>query len=160
MSAPELPDIDNLDYFQLFGVERDAGVDEVRTAFHNIARRFHPDLYVQKSTKERLAAARVYRRATEAYRVLLDPQRRRVYMLELEQGRLRLAPSASLPPRPMHRAGSINPLAAKHINEARIAMQRGDYATASRQLKSAKIFDPKNEELLALMKEVEQKLVP
>lgn len=158
MSEASLPDIDKLDYFDLFGIDREAGADEVRTAFHDFARRYHPDLYVQHPAKERLAAARVYRRATEAYRVLLDPQRRAVYLKELEQGRLRLAPSASLPPRPMNQGTSSNPLAAKHMNEARIAMQRGDYATALRQLKSAKVFDAKNEHLLSMFAEVEAKL--
>ncbi len=158
MSSPELPDIDKITYFELFDVDQDAGIDDIRSAFHDFARRYHPDLYVSGPVKERLAAARVYRRATEAYRVLLDPQKRAVYLRELEQGRNRLSPGASLPPTPMAASGSSNPLAAKHINEARIAMQRGDFSTAFRQLKSAKIFDPKNEMLASMLEEVQEKL--
>ena len=60
------------DYYDVLGVSPDAGADEIRRAYRQLARRYHPDI----SGDERGAA---YLEVSRAYEVLNDPGRRRSY---------------------------------------------------------------------------------
>src|ERR671924_2330411 len=61
------------DYYDVLGVPREAGDDEIRRAYRRLAQRHHPD--VEKSDG---AEAR-FKELNEAYRVLSDRQRRSAY---------------------------------------------------------------------------------
>src|SRR6516162_3399707 len=61
------------DYYEVLGVQRNANEDEVKKAFRRLARQFHPDV-----NKEKGAEAR-FKEINEAYEVLGDPQKRRIY---------------------------------------------------------------------------------
>jgi molecular chaperone DnaJ len=60
------------DYYEVLGVPSDAGAEEIRRAYRQLARRYHPDI----SGDERGSA---FVEAARAYEVLNDPQRRRRY---------------------------------------------------------------------------------
>ena len=60
------------DYYDVLGVSPDAGADEIRRAYRQLARRYHPDI----SGDDRGA---VYLEVSRAYEVLKDPARRRSY---------------------------------------------------------------------------------
>lgn len=64
---------DRRDYYEVLGVSRDAGADEIRNAYRRLARQYHPDV---NNTPE---AAERFKEANEAYQVLSDPQRRQQY---------------------------------------------------------------------------------
>jgi len=61
------------DYYDVLGVKRKASADEVKSAYRKLARKYHPD--VNKSA----GAAEKFREATEAYDVLSDAEKRKMY---------------------------------------------------------------------------------
>lgn len=63
-----------MDYYDVLGVPRDAGQDEIKKAFRRLARETHPDA----NPGDPEAEAR-FRAAAEAYEVLSDPDRRSRY---------------------------------------------------------------------------------
>ena len=60
------------DYYDVLGVAPDAGAEEIKRAYRQLARRYHPDI----SGEERGAA---FLELSRAYDVLRDPARRRAY---------------------------------------------------------------------------------
>lgn len=63
-----------MDLYAVLGVRRGARESEIRRAYRRLARKYHPDV----NPGDRAAEAR-YRQITQAYEVLLDPDRRRRY---------------------------------------------------------------------------------
>lgn len=61
------------DYYEVLGVDRDAGADELQRAFRTLARRHHPDISKAPDAEER------FKEINEAYHVLSDPETRRRY---------------------------------------------------------------------------------
>lgn len=82
--------LDRLDYYRILGVERTAGVSDIRKAFYGIAAKFHPDRNRSAEKTVQKAIYDIFKRLNEAYRVLCDPDHRRLYDEQLAQGKTRL----------------------------------------------------------------------
>jgi molecular chaperone DnaJ len=66
--------MDKRDYYEVLGVSKQAGEEDVKKAYRKLALKYHPDR--NPGDKE---AEEHFKEAAEAYEVLRDPQKRRVY---------------------------------------------------------------------------------
>ena len=62
------------DYYELLGIVRSAGEDEVKKAYRKLALQYHPD----RNPGDKQAEER-FKEVSEAYQVLSDPQKRAQY---------------------------------------------------------------------------------
>ena len=92
--------LDQLDYYTLLGVARDADVDAIKRAFRTFARRYHPDKFVGQAEEKIERATRIYRRGSEAVQTLTDLDARRAYDAGLAKGELRLRSEPRKQPAP------------------------------------------------------------
>ncbi len=89
--------LDSMDHFTVLGVKPGAPASEVKTAYYNASRRFHPDRYFGKNLGSfRARMERIFRRLTDAHNVLTQPDKREAY-LRAHPG---LAPAAAAPTPP------------------------------------------------------------
>jgi molecular chaperone DnaJ len=63
------------DYYKTLGVPRDAPKDEIKRAYRRLAKKYHPDL----NKDDPKAAEEQFKRVSEAYEVLADDEKRRIY---------------------------------------------------------------------------------
>ncbi|MGZ8846341.1 MAG: molecular chaperone DnaJ [Pyrinomonadaceae bacterium] len=62
------------DFYKILGVKRDAKPEEIKKAYRRLARKYHPDVNPgDKSAEER------FKQMSEAFDVLSDPKKRKVY---------------------------------------------------------------------------------
>lgn len=61
------------DYYTLLGITRNSEEDEIRKAYRNLARKYHPDVNKETDAQER------FKEINEAYEVLKDPEKRKRY---------------------------------------------------------------------------------
>jgi curved DNA-binding protein CbpA len=66
--------LDKVSHYELLGVQPGAGADALRRAYQGFAANFHPDAHAHRTPEERTSVNTIFKRGTEAYRVLADPQ--------------------------------------------------------------------------------------
>jgi len=147
--------IEELDYYQLLHLERDAGPGEVKRAYHASSRSFHPDANRHLEGDLREASRSIAKRITEAYTVLRDPRRRQAYDRRLggEDGpvRMRLADAnAEAGRRDSEERSGRTAQGRQFFKLAQADAARGNWDAALRNLQTALTFEPDNPVFLQL----------
>lgn len=141
--------LDELDYYELLHLPRSAPTSAVRRAFHEASRRFHPDAHRRLEREAHDTLARIARRVTEAYTVLRDPRRRKAYDARLEGAegprRLQLADAVEADKKAIEARLGSTPNGRRFFAKAHGDIDRGDLASAVRNLQMALTFEPGNQ---------------
>lgn len=150
--------LDGLDYFQLLGIAPATTAAEVKAAFHQMSRSFHPDRVFHASDPElKERVHRIYKRVTEAYHVLRDDERRAKYAADVtgpeRERRLRYDELAEQEiKKAKDELSGVTPMGKKTFAAALADLQAGRLDAAERNLRLAVAYEPQNprfQELLA-----------
>ncbi|HUF42072.1 MAG TPA: J domain-containing protein [Verrucomicrobiae bacterium] len=123
--------------YRVLGVGPAASADEIRSAYRDLVKKYHPDLYF--NAREKAAATEKLRQINEAYAVLGKPQRRQRYdeqSVQQAQSRRRPPVARRQRPAPSHaRRGGLRQKSAeilKRLKDRRyISKKRVGYALAA-----------------------------
>lgn len=146
-------------YYQILGVSMNVEPAALTSTYHGLTRRFHPDLFGLAPTPVSRDAGRLFRRINEAYAVLKDPRRRRLYDRGLSgpahTWSLRLTEEAEQQAQRQRRIRrGDTPLGQTYWKMAREVLERARENEANirpalresaRLLRSALAFEPENE---------------
>lgn len=66
-------------YYEILGVQKTATADELKAAYRSLAKKYHPDVYANKSDAEKKEAEEKFKEINHAYEVLSDDQKRAAY---------------------------------------------------------------------------------
>ena len=153
--------IDDFDYYQLLGISPVATADQVRAAFHQFAREHHPDNFLG-ALEESARHTELYQLGSEAYRVLLDPVKRKLYNEGLAKGVMRYSEDrAEEKRRTVRPPGGVSLRSGKaraFFASALKAIKAEDWANAKLNLKMAIQNEPDNDELEAKLEEVLERM--
>ncbi len=163
--------LDELTYYELFGIPTDAQADDIQAAFHVFCDTFHPDRHLDRPLAERDAVSFIFKRGTEAYLVLCDMGFRERYDAQISVARpntqrLTFSPHSRPPPAPARLTDgppkledtARSPSARPFARRADELIKTGDLRQARVQLVMATYKDPSNEDLEAALKDLDVKL--
>lgn len=145
--------LETMSYYEILRVGPDARADEIQQAFHDLSLRCHPDRFVDDGPEVSAAAARVFKRAVEAYNVLRRPQLRARYDAQLRQGQGQITlDEHAIEQKKKHEQRTLfmiarDARAKKYAAKADAFLAMGKLEDARIQLISAVQNDPGNEEL-------------
>jgi len=156
-------ELENLNYYQLLGIDRAASAEDIKKAYHRMTREYHPDkLFRDGDVELRGRLQNIFAEITQAYKTLSNPDLKKEYDASLKSWEAEAAesgrsdggkPGKPRPPKPPEKptaAPAKNPfmdnvLKAKRLFEgALIEMKRKNYAAARQNLRLAATLDPFN----------------
>lgn len=92
------------DHYQMLGIGKHAETGQIKTAYHALARRYHPDLYHQADAALRTRIESAFARIARAYETLTDAAARATYDVQLSArdatSRVSALPSPPQPTQP------------------------------------------------------------
>jgi curved DNA-binding protein CbpA len=125
--------VDVSDAYEILSVRADASSNEIQAAYHELAKRFHPDRFQSKefTTEVYSKAERVFTCIKEAYQKLKDPAARAKH--GKEQKMSTAAAEGSAPARTSDNANEAESL----FRQGRISLAREEFEKAAEHLKAA-----------------------
>lgn len=159
--------MDRMDHFQVLGVAPGALPSDVKKAYYEASRRYHPDRYYGKNLGSfRVRIERIFKRLSDAHAVLTHPEKRAAYT--------KAHPELEPPPPPAPAPAAVSPVQAERqaerqarlarhpylmrthklagsVARAKVMLEAGDYERAFKELSQAQSLDPNNRELPGLI---------
>lgn len=122
------------DYYEILGVKRNATQEEIKKAYLNLCKQFHPDKFKHLGKEEYEKALKKFVLINEAFDILYDPQKRQEYTKKLEEGKTYT-----------HHETSLKIHAQSAFKQGKEEFEKGSYARAIQYFKTAIKFDPEKE---------------
>lgn len=124
--------MDKLNAFAIFGLQPGATPEEVKQAYYAASRRYHPDRYYGKNLGSfRARIDKVFKKLTDAYNTLNDPERRAAYLKAHPELASAPAASASTAAASVSSASALDP---ERVSERRARMARHPYLLKNSRL--------------------------
>jgi DnaJ-class molecular chaperone len=140
--------VDELTYYQLLELAPGAPASAVKQAYYTTSRKLHPDANRHLVGADREALEHIAKRISEAYQVLRDQRRRQAYDAQLEAGSTRMPlaeAEARADKQTLDDYLGKTPNGRRFFGLARADLDKGDLASAARNMKMALTFEPGNE---------------
>jgi DnaJ-class molecular chaperone len=118
--------LEELSYYDFLGLRPGCDYVAVRDGFYSRAQRYHPDQYVHRGGETlKQAVYEVFKRMTEAYNVLLDPELRVLYDDARKRGEARLSEVARARRSTQEERQVSNTFARIYLRSAKKKLARG-----------------------------------
>jgi DnaJ-class molecular chaperone len=160
--------LDQVDYFAVLQISREATPADIKKAFYRESRAFHPDRFYQlenKTLKDQVNE--LYKRVTEAYYVLRDDTKRRKYLADVtgpeRAQKLRFTEAseaetkAAVKKEAAEQIGS-HPKGRQFFQLGNTDLEAGRWSGAERNLKMALTYEPSNALYKEKLAEAQKKL--
>jgi DnaJ family protein A protein 2 len=72
-----------MEYYEILGLDKNCSEKDIKKAYHKLARKNHPDKAKEEEKEE---ATKKFQQIGEAYEVLSDPEKRKIYDIQGKEG--------------------------------------------------------------------------
>ncbi len=156
--------IDAMDYYQILKVRKRAFTQDIKTAYFNQSRRFHPDKFYNEDPRLVEMVNKIFKRVCEAYKVLSDQDKRATYTKAISgddgQKYIRYNPKlyARLAKADKPEDEGQTPMGKKYYQMAQTGIRNKDYKSAKINLQLAIKMEPSNQTFKERLAEVDELL--
>ncbi|MHB1847216.1 MAG: J domain-containing protein [Deltaproteobacteria bacterium] len=160
--------LEQLDYFQILKVAQTASPAEIKAAFYQESRLYHPDRYhALPACAFKEQAGKIYKRVTEAYVTLRDDRKRQKYLADIggpeREKKLRYSEESdqeakAAKKKELEEQIGQTPKGRQLYQQALRDLEAQKVDAAIRNLKLALTFEPSNERFKEQLKAVEKQL--
>jgi DnaJ-class molecular chaperone len=153
--------MNELDYYQILNIEPDASKSQIRRAFHDSSRNYHPDANRELEGALRDQCQQISKRITEAYCVLRDTRRRSAYDARVSEGdslRIQIAEAKQVHDelRKAERSGATAQ-GRQFFGKAQADEKAGNLAGAIQNIQMALTFEPANTGFKSMLDELRER---
>ena len=156
--------LEQLDYFQVLGVDYDAPLELLKSQYHQLQRNYHPDSFFSSPDEElKWAVHAIAKRVAEAYVILRDPAKRKKYTRDITSEerakKLRYDEESEREQRIEKEQEVAKTAQGRQLwTKAMNAERSGDLKSAIRDLQTALIFENGNEAFKAKLEVLKEAL--
>jgi DnaJ-class molecular chaperone len=160
--------LNQIDYFEVLRISRDATPADIKKAFYSESRTYHPDRFYQLESKElKDQVNELYKRVTEAYYVLRDDMKRRKYLADMASPeraqKLRFTESSEAESKAAVKKEheeqiGVHPKGRQFYQLGHNDFEAGRWSSAERNLKMALTYEPANARYKERLLEAQRKL--
>lgn len=152
--------IDELDYFQILKITPNCSAEELKSAYFKESREYHPDKYYTESPDIVKKVTTIFKRITEAYKILSDPDTRAIYTKSISGAdrsknlRYIHGVQGGLP----KEDEGQTPMGRKYFQMGKVAFNNMDYKGAKINFQLAFKMEPNNQTFKDYLAKVEEKI--